>query len=194
MRSVIAAFSFMALLLGAGLSADAQERRGFWIGAGVSLGSAEVSAAGVDPERNRVSVVDVAAGWTLSPRLLIGAEGNSFSVTFFDGVASQQAGIIDLAAIVSYYPRASSGFFVKGGVGPTFADDLEDSPTLDVTGRGVGGIIGTGYDIYIGRNFSLTTAVDVRFSRIAEVRLDERPGFRNWRHNVIEFTVGIKFN
>jgi hypothetical protein len=45
-----------------------------------------------------------------------------------------------------------------------------------------------------GRNLSLTTAVDFRFSCIGSVTLDGQSGFRGWKHNVIDFTVGIKFN
>ena len=76
----------------------------------------------------------------------------------------------------------------------SFFDDLEESPAVDVSGTGVGAIVGSGYDIYLGRNLSLTTAVDFRFSRIGSVTLDGQSGFRGWKHNVIDFTVGIKFN
>ena len=198
MRTVILTFVALVLFLATGMlsTADAQERRGFWIGSGIGLGSVDVSTSnGINlPQRARKGALDILTGWTLSPQLLIGMEVNSTSIGVIHDGVFQNAGVVDLDATITYYPRPSSGFFIKGGGGGSFFEDVGESPAVDVGGSGVGGIVGTGYDFYLGRNFSLTTAVDLRFSRIGSVTLDGQSGFRGWKHNVIDFTVGIKFN
>jgi hypothetical protein len=178
------------------LPAGAQEHRGFWIGTGIGLGSVDVSTSdGINlPGRARKGAFDILTGWTLSPQFLVGIEFNTVSIGVIHDGVFQNAGVIDLTGTITYYPRLSSGLFVKGGVGGSFLDDLQDSPAVDVRGIGVGAIVGIGYDIYLGRNFSLTTAVDFRFSRISSVTLDGQPGFQDWKHNVLDVTVGIKFN
>jgi Outer membrane protein beta-barrel domain len=196
-RPGAAALVFAIVVLGVGVPslAEAQERRGFWIGAGIGLGSVEASAGDVDHDRDGITVLDIAMGWTLSPPLLIGVELNAFSGTFTRPGAFQDGVVSDLTVTVAYYPRTSSGFFVKGGVGPSFASDLEDPPAaFDVAGTGVAAMIGAGYDVYLGRNFSLTSAVDFRFGRIGDIKFDRQSALDDWSHNVIDFTVGIKFN
>ena len=197
MRYAVAIVLLTAILNAATEStAHAQDRRGFWIGSGIGLGSVDVSTSdGINlPSRARKGAFDILTGWTLTPQLLIGMELNITSIGVIRDGVFQDAGIVDLDGAITYYPRRSSGFFVKGGVGGSFFDDLEESPAVDVSGTGVGAIVGTGYDIYLGRNLSLTTAVDFRFSRIGSVTLDGQSGFRGWKHNVIDFTLGIKFN
>lgn len=197
MRYAVAIVLVTAILNAAMAStAHAQDRRGFWIGAGIGLGSADASAAGVfDFDRSRIGALDIETGWTVNPRLLIGVEFNAFAVTLFNASTIRDVGIGDVSATVTYYPRQSSGLFVKAGAGPSFAYSLEDSsPGGDVTGSGMGAIVGAGYDMYLGRNFSLTTNVDFRFSRIGELTLAQQSGFRSWKHNVLDVTLGIKFN
>jgi len=38
------------------------------------------------------------------------------------------------------------------------------------------------------------TGVDFRFGNMGELAFGQQAGFRSWKHNVLDVTVGIKFN
>lgn len=160
MRCASRAFLWTTLVLGcvAPSTAAAQERRGFWIGTDIGIASTDASADGIDLDgRGQASALDILAGWTVRPQLLIGVELNTLSVGVTRDGVFQDAGVVDVTATLTYYPRPSSGFFIKGGIGPSFFDDLEETPNVDISGTGVSAIVGTGYDIPLGRRLSLTT-------------------------------------
>ena len=64
----LAAAAVLLLTLCLPSRAAAQDRKGFWIGAGVGLGSAGPSADGPGRDRGRFGVVNIDLGWTLSQR------------------------------------------------------------------------------------------------------------------------------
>ena len=191
------AIVFVTAVLNAAVAstAHAQDRRGFWIGTSIGVGSVDASAAGVsDFDRSRIGAFDIETGWAVNQRVLVGVELNAFAVTLFNATTIRDVGITDVSATVTYYPRQSSGLFVKAGAGLSFAYELDDSPAGEVSGSGLSAIVGAGYDLYLGRNFSLMTGVDCRFGNIGELAFGQQAGFRSWKHNVLDVTVGIKFN
>jgi len=196
MRYGFAIVFVTAVLNAVASTAHAQDRRGFWIGTTIGVGSVDASAAGVsDFDRSRIGAFDIETGWAVNPRLLVGVEVNAFAVTLFNATTIRDVGITDVSATVTYYPPQSSGLFVKAGAGPSFAYALDDSPAGEVSGSGLGAIVGAGYDLYLGRNFSLMTGVDFRFGNMGELAFGQQAGFRSWKHNVLDVvTVGIKFN
>jgi hypothetical protein len=196
MRKAIVALTMSLLILGGGFlsTADAQERRGFWIGSAIGYGAAGTRFDARDFDGGAVSVVNISTGWTITPQLLLGVDINSFAVTFTRPGVSQPAAVVDLTAGLTYYPRATSGLFVKGGIGPSIANDTSSPVTIDVSGTGISGIVGAGYEFYLGRNFSLTTGLDFRFARIGDINFDQQSALPGWRHRALDVTVGIKFN
>jgi len=46
----------------------------------------------------------------------------------------------------------------------------------------------------VGRRISVTPAVNVWHGQIGDVKLAGTPFLRNWKHNVIDFTLGITFH
>ena len=185
------------MLLSAALpsSAVAQERAGFWISGAGRLKSVGGSIDGVSIDRGPALDITIGLGWTLTPQLLLGVESNAYGVTVYDPVRDIETTGTNTVVSVTYYPRRSSGFFVRGGVGPTFLDNVNESPPgVDISGKGIVLMGGAGYDLYLGRNFSLTSAVDFWHGDVGNVKFDERTRFGDWKHNALGVLVGIKFN
>ena len=93
---------------------------------------------------------DLSAGGTLSPRWLIGVGTAGWS-------KSEQGGRLTVATLdarVRFYPSATGGFFVTGGIGG--AEVRASSGGISATESGVGALFGIGYDYRVARNTSIT--------------------------------------
>jgi hypothetical protein len=181
-------------------TASAQERKGFWGNFGLGQGSIGVSAqtfAGTPFQEDRDAgfVGEIGLGWALNQQLLVGLEVKAMFATLAGDVATLD--ISNVSATLTYYPRPASNFFVRGGVGGSFLDLTFDAPEVSLAveaGQGIGFSAGTGYDVYLGRGFSLTPAVGFWYGRPGDLRVGGQTFLRNWRHNVIDVTLSIKFN
>jgi len=127
---------------------NAQVRQGFWFSGGLGMGSLGCQNCGSTRE-NGVSG-DLSAGGTLSPRWLIGVGTAGWS-------KSEQGGRLTVATLdarVRFYPSATGGFFVTGGIGG--AEVRASSGGISATESGVGALFGIGYDYRVARNTSIT--------------------------------------
>jgi hypothetical protein len=126
----------------------AQTRDGFWLSVGAGWGS--LGCRECDGREGAFSG-NIALGGTLSQRWLLGVSSNGWTKS--ESGATLTAAT--LTAAVRFYPSATGGFFLTGGLG---------IGTLDVAISGLGSdsevgggaLLGLGYDIRIGRNLSLT--------------------------------------
>jgi hypothetical protein len=87
--------------------------------------------------------------------------------------------------------------FIKGGVGLSMVDTQfrEGSATVTIDpGYGLGVIVGAGYDVRVGKNVSITPAVNFWYGKPGNVPHDGDPLFTNWKQNVVDFTVGVTFH
>lgn len=122
-------------------------RGGLWFSGGLGVGSLGCE----DCDEREISLAtDLAIGGTVNDHLLIGIGISGWSKEE-DGLTLTVA---TLEARVRVYPRATSGFFLVGGIGlgtirASFDDVDEDESGLGVT-------LGLGWDIRVGRNVSLT--------------------------------------
>ena len=102
MRYGFAIVFVTAVLNAVASTAHAQDRRGFWIGTTIGVGSVDASAAGVsDFDRSRIGAFDIETGWAVNLRLLIGVEVNAFAVTLFNATTIRDVGIADVSATVT---------------------------------------------------------------------------------------------
>jgi hypothetical protein len=145
--------AILALLIGGIHAASAQRpqnRKGFWFGFGAGYGS-----LGCDDcdGREGSGTGYLKLGGTVSPKVLIGFEANSWVKKEDDVTLSISNG----SAVVYFYPSAAGGFHLKGGLGLAVARvDIDvGGGTFTVDDTGVGGLLGLGYDARIGRNVSL---------------------------------------
>jgi hypothetical protein len=157
-------------------------RSGFWMGFGLAYGSARVSCkeAGL-PICDRTESTGgpsglLSAGWTLTPKILLGVEASVWAghtnagqaATFDDFFLAQGPTLGGVSLAGYFYPFRSRGLFVKGGAGPAFhVPSREGIPTS----WGWGWTAGVGFDLRVSRDLSLTPVVSVQFASIGDTPL-----------------------
>lgn len=172
----LAVLTALALVLVPAASAQgtAPIREGFWIGFGLGYGSLGFDCTGCGSEREGALSGYLKLGGTLSPKLLLGGETNGW--TKDDQGTTVTAG--NASAVIYFYPSPAGGFFLRGGLG--FA-------TLSIGGfdeSGVGGVIGTGFDIRMGPKTSITPVFNFNFGSLSD----------GVSQNVIQLAVGVTFH
>jgi hypothetical protein len=181
-------------------AAHGQARQGVWVGAGAGYGSADASCDECHNDaREAVRSAYVTAGWTVTPRFLLGAEFNAWSDDDMNPAPSvdMSVKVYGASATVTFYPRASADFFVRGGVGASFVDtdfNVGGSAISADLGKGVGLVAGAGYDVRLGPRVSLTPAVNVRVGYIGDLGVDGETFVSGWKQNVVDVTIGLTFH
>ena len=123
-------------------------RQGFWLtlgGGGGSLGCDECGDT-----RENGGTGQFALGGTISPRFQVGASSNVWTKNV-EGVTVTMS---SLTAIAKFYPSATGGFHLTGGLGLGQLEFKEGSDSLKEDGTSA--ILGLGYDIRVAKNFSIT--------------------------------------
>jgi len=143
-------------------------REGFWIGFGVGGGSTETKCdSSCTDSRSEGGSVYLRMGGTVSSKVLLGGEVNGWAVS--EGGKDKALGFASF--IVMWYPSATGGFYLKGGLGGmTYKETDAASNELTATAPSVS--LGLGYEIRVSRNMSVvpffnglaTSAVRVRFN------------------------------
>jgi Outer membrane protein beta-barrel domain len=171
-----------------------QDRKGFWIGFGGGYGSAEASAdcEGCSGDREGSFTGFIKLGGTLSDKVLLGVEGSAWVKEVDDTTLTLGA----FTGTITFYPQASGGFFLKGGVGVSYVDtevrEGSFSASLNKTGWGV--LAGIGYDVRVGRNISLTPCVNFRYGKPGDIDFEGETALGGWSQNVVSFELGITFH
>ncbi len=142
----------LAVLFFAGASALSAQtkhsRNGFWFNGGLgfgSLGCEDCEARETGPSGG------LSLGGTISQKFLLGV-GTSGWTKSENGV-TLTAGTLD--ARVRFYPSATGGFFLTGGLGlGSISADIDGFGSDSEVGVGL--LFGLGLDIRVGTNVSLT--------------------------------------
>jgi hypothetical protein len=125
-----------------------RSREGFWFNAGLGYGSGGCLDCNI---REGALSGGLALGGALSQKLMLGAGVNQW----WNSVDGGTLTVGTIAALIRFYPSATGGFFLLGGLGlgtihryaPNFGSDTQ---------TGFGAIAGLGLDIRVGRNVSVT--------------------------------------
>ena len=123
-----------------------QTRQGFWMGFGFGVGS--FGCQGCEHRLTGGSGY-FRLGGTVSQTVLLGVETNAWS----KDEEGASLVVTQLNSVAYLYPRASSGFHFKVGVGLATIDI--DAAPFGGRESGAGLLLGLGYDGRIGRNVSL---------------------------------------
>jgi hypothetical protein len=124
-----------------------QTRSGFWISVGLGYGS-----LGCDNCSGRTGGFsgNISLGGTLSQKLLLGVASTGW--TRSENGATLTVGTLDAA--IRFYPSATGGFFLTGGIGVGSISAAVGG--LGGSETGGGAVLGLGYDFRVGKNVSLT--------------------------------------
>jgi hypothetical protein len=147
----MAALAAVLFLLSSPLGAqDPLPRDGLTIAFGLGGGTRGLDCTGCDVDREGGATAFLFVGGTINPRLTLGAELNGWGKAEDDIEQS----VASAMAVAHFYPRASRGLFVSGGVGLTAmaVDQTPDEFRTD----GFGFQLGAGYDIRVARGLSLS--------------------------------------
>ena len=145
---------YFAAVVAIGVSAasahaqNAQIRDGFWFSGGLGYGS--LGCDNCAGSRTGGLSGGLSLGGTISPRFLLGVGSEAWSKS--EQGATLTVGTLD--ARVRFYPSATGGFFLTGGLGVGSITGAASGYTATETG--VGMVFGLGYDVRITRNSSLT--------------------------------------
>jgi hypothetical protein len=179
------------------LAEHPQERKGFWFGAGAGYGSADAHCDVCNGgERAGGPTLSLRLGGTLSEHILLGGELN-FWTKEQEGVTLN---LYNYSGTVTFYPRASSGFFIKGGAGLSSIDTEVRQGTTVTTrniGTGLGVIAGAGYDLRVSRKISITPALDFLYGNQGptfEIGLAPPGPDLSWKYNVLGLSIGVTFH
>jgi hypothetical protein len=124
-----------------------QTRAGLWGNFGIGQGS--YGCEGCDGRRGG-DAATFAIGGTLSSKVLLGVGINAWAKKI-NGV---DVTVGTVTALARFYPSATGGFFLVGGLG--YGSEDVKSGGLSYSESGAGAVLGMGLDLRVGRNLSVT--------------------------------------
>ncbi len=151
MRGILSVLTLLASIAWAAVPASAQTphvRQGFWLNVGLGYGS--LGCENCDSREGALSG-QFGIGGTLSQKVIIGLMTNGWTKSE-DGVTLSVGTAV---AGVRFYPSATGGFYLTGGIGVgAVSAEISGFETDNEMGTGV--MLGLGWDFRVGRNVSLT--------------------------------------
>jgi hypothetical protein len=157
-------------------------RRGFWLGLGLGAGGESFDLSPRDGYSDLLyrPTVSLRLGGTVSQHLRLGGEVLSWINDVGPAVESLSSALF----IAQLYPFASSGFYVKGGLGiGRNAVDFDDG--FDQGDTGFAGLIGAGYELRLSRRFYLNPTIDLVGHRYDDGVVGD------YRERLVNFGLGI---
>jgi hypothetical protein len=203
-RTILLATAFVTALVPdtahAQMQRHPQVRTGFWGSflAGPSSGRFRCDGC-TDRDRENGFSGLILIGGTLSPRVLLGAE---LGIWWKEDVAIgldviQTVDVYRYSASFTFYPKAESGFFLRGGAGVASIDRQLSADGSTITyklGRGPT-LTGTfGYDARFARNVSLTVGVSAAWAGLGDLRELTTVIDRHVRFNEIAISLGFTWH
>jgi hypothetical protein len=151
-------------------TAHAQQpaRQGFWGSVGGGYGTAKLGCSNCgDISREGSFSGFLVMGGTLSSSLLIGLEVDGWVKT----INNDPLRLGGLNGILQWYPAASLGLFVKGGVGLAYArGDLRFPTSVFVDDTGLGYLLGVGFDFPVGSGVAVSPVASFYGGNIGDVQ------------------------
>jgi hypothetical protein len=167
MRTVILAASCLFALTNAATAQDTTLRDGFWIGFGFGVGIDAVN--GINNDHPVGGSGYLRLGGTPTQQFSLGGEAIGWVRVRNDEIISRG----NVMFVVMFFPTETSGFYLKGGVGPAGGTRVALEPvwTTVWTETGLGTTAGLGFDIRIGGHLYLTPGVDWIFQIFDSARI-----------------------
>ena len=195
MNSKLATFALVAVLplaVGAQSSSKPQTREGFTIAFGFGTGSVGLSCDGcgsVDRQSDPTGFLRI--GGTVRPNLTVAGETRGWT---HEVDANTTATVGFLLANVHYYPRPANGWYLEGGLGIGEYRNTDAPTGNEFTATGGALSLGTGYDIRVGRNFSLTPFLSWAGTGNAKVKQNGVAATGSFDVNLLQIGLGFTWH
>ncbi|MFN2567247.1 MAG: hypothetical protein ABR499_19805 [Gemmatimonadaceae bacterium] len=186
-------FGTAAALLLFASSASAQARQGFTVSFGLGAGSAGFSYEGSTSEERATGPSGyLRVGGAVTPSLIIAGESHGW--TRSEGSVTSRVGY--LMAVAQWYPQATGGFHLLGGLGLGMISENDTDPGFAYELESVGAAVqfGLGYDVRMSRNFSLSPYVNFLGMGGGEPKLDGTGLGGTLSANVVQFGLGFSWH
>ena len=159
MRTLTGAAVLLAVCVSTVGAQKPQTRNGFTISFGLGGGSAGSTCDDCSSERQSAPSGYLRIGGALRPNLILAGEANAWSKEYDEVGTTATLTIATVNFVAQWYPQPSNGFFLSAGVGTGTMGVEVKIPTggkFSNNTTGFGYQVGTGYDVRLGSNFSLT--------------------------------------
>jgi hypothetical protein len=193
MRRVIGTAAALVLFASPALAQGTlAARQGFTVSFGLGAGSAGFTYEGNSGDRLAGPSGYLRLGGAISPSLVIAGETHGW--TRVDGSVTSRVGY--LMAVAQWYPQASGGFHLLGGVGVGMVSEDDTDPTFGYELESVGGALqlGVGYDVRMTRAFSLTPYVNFLGLGGGEPKINGAGLGGSLSANVVQFGLGFSWH
>ena len=171
--SLVVALACVPAAGSAQINIPAPHRQGFFLGGGLGYGATRLSCDICVTEGSRIGGMSgyLRAGYTVTPVLLLGAEfdawgGRADPETAADTTVSRF--MASFFAVGYWYPSTRMGLYLKAGAG--LVSWRADGGTL--TASAMGGTLGAGFEIPVGRRVSLLPFVNYLDTANGDLTLD----------------------
>jgi hypothetical protein len=194
MRRIIGTAAALLLLASPAFAQGASAaRQGFTVSFGLGAGSAGFTYEGNSSEDRLTGPSGyLRLGGALTPNLVLAGETHGWTRT--EGSITSRVGY--LMAVAQWYPQASGGFHLVGGLGVGMINERDEDPTFSYTLESAGGALqlGAGYDVRMTRSFSLTPYFNVLGMAGGEAKLDGAGIGGSLSANVVQFGLGFSWH
>lgn len=187
----------VVVLLAGGAVVDAQTNTGPWLsvggGGGLADGSCDCQSSGRDATVG--GSLAVGGGWTVTDRVRLGAEFALWAAPVDEARPLTAYRMYNLMSTVTYALRPAGGPFLRGGIGVGFVSGparLYKYATLD-RAKGLGGMIGVGYDVPINRHVAFTPSLRAWGAYIGDLRSGQDVLLSGWQQVVVDATFSLTF-
>jgi Autotransporter beta-domain len=170
----------------------AHPRQGFTISFGLGGGSAGLSCEVCSTDRENGLSGYLRIGGAVRPNLIVAGESHGWTKS--EGTTTATIGY--LTAVAQWYPNASGGFHVSGGLGMGMFNMEDTDPTFGGTLESVGVAyqLGAGYDWRVGRNFSLTPYLNFLGMGGGEPKFDGAGMGGSLNANIVQIGLGFSWH
>ena len=167
-----------------------QTRQGVNISFGFGAGSAGIDCSGCETSRKSGTVGYFNVGGTINRHLTLGGELNGFAYSS----KNEDDTIGSLMAVAHFYPASAIGFFLIGGAGLTSLSLDNHVDQVNVTSASGGIQLGAGYDVRLGRNFSLTPYVSFVQGFAGKARVNDVSTSETVKPNYTQVGLGFTWH
>jgi hypothetical protein len=190
MRRMHRAALVVSLLLAPPAALGAQEagaHRGFYLGAGIGHGSAQLTCAICQGGRDGGTSGYLGTGYSVASRVRLGAEVLAW---YKGGQVDYLLTSLQLVAVL--YPIPRNRLFIKTGFGVAkyAAEDDDDS----VKTQAFAGQVGIGYEVPMGRGLSLVPFANFLGTTGGDVRFNDTVSDLSANTSLIQVGIGVGLN